>query len=84
MNVTDVISLSAFGLLDRDYNFGNIFYSIFAYMEDFFQYKDPSVALRFARILADPVKSLFFQKAQKGQMDVHLNRELSDRFTKTG
>ncbi len=83
VNVTDVIPLTAFGLLDRNYYFGNIFYSVFSYMDDFFQYKDPSFALRFARILADPIKSLFFQKVERGELDLDLNKKLCDQFTKT-
>jgi uncharacterized protein (DUF362 family) len=82
VNVTDVIPLAAFGLLDQSYYFGNLFYSVFSYMEDFFQYKDPSVARRFARILADPIKSLFFQKAERGELDVELNKRLYEQFTK--
>jgi uncharacterized protein (DUF362 family) len=82
VNVTDVLPLFALGLLDRSYYFGNLFYSVFGYMEDFFQYKDPSVARRFARILADPIKSLFFQKAERGEVDVELNRRLYEQFAK--
>jgi uncharacterized protein (DUF362 family) len=81
VNVTDVLPLFAFGVLDRNYYFGNLFYSLFGYMEDFFRYKDPRVARRFARILADPIKSLFFQKAERGEFDVELNKKLFDLFT---
>ena len=81
VNVTDVLPLFAFGVLDRNYYFGNLFYSLFGYMEDFFRYKDPRVARRFARILADPIKSLFFQKAERGEFDVELNKKLYDLFT---
>ncbi|MDI6755169.1 MAG: DUF362 domain-containing protein [Thermodesulfobacteriota bacterium] len=80
VNVTDVIPLLAFGALDRNYYFGNLFYSVFAYMEDFFQYKDAGVGRRIARILADPVKSLFFQKAGQGELDRQLNRKLFEMF----
>jgi uncharacterized protein (DUF362 family) len=81
VNVIDFIPLVAFGMLDRNYYFGNLFYSVFAYMEDFFQYKDPGVARRFARILADPIKSLFFQKLDRGDLDAEVNRRLFDLFT---
>ena len=80
VNVTDVIPLLAFGLLDRHYFFGNLFYSVFAYMEDFFQYKDPGIGRRFARLLADPVKALFFQKVERGEIDGELNRKLFELF----
>ena len=68
--------------LDRNYYFGNLFYSIFAYMEDYFQYKKPSIGRRFARILADPIKSLFFQRVGEGNLDAELNKKLYDQFTK--
>ena len=80
VNVTDVIPLVAFGVLDRSYYFGNLFYAVFAYMEDFFQYKEPSIGRRFARILADPIKSLFFQKLEQGELDEELNRKLFELF----
>jgi hypothetical protein len=81
VNVTDVLPLFAFGVLDRNYYFGNLFYSLFGYMEDFFQYKDPRLGLKIGRILADPIKSLFFQKAKDGEMDEEINKKLYDLFT---
>jgi hypothetical protein len=81
VNVTDVIPLVAFGMLDRNYYFGNLFYSVFSYMEDFFQYKEPSIGRRFARLLADPLKSLFFQKLEQGELDAEANRKLYQLFT---
>ena len=81
VNVADVIPLAAFGVLDRNYYFGNLFYSVFAYMEDFFQYKDPSIGRRLARILADPLKSLFFQKLERGELDRDLNQKLYEQFS---
>jgi uncharacterized protein (DUF362 family) len=81
VNVTDVVPMTAFGTLDKNYYFGNLFYSVFAYMEDFFQYKDPGMGKKFARLLADPVKSLFFQKIEKGEIDQDLNKKLYDSFT---
>ena len=84
VNVIDCMPLVAFGTLDRNYFFGNLFYSVFAYMEDFFQYKDPGVARRFTRILADPIQSLFFQKVEQGKLDAEANRRLFDLFTGEG
>ena len=80
VNVTDVIPLVGFGILDRHYYFGNLFYSLFAYMEDFFQYKDPRLALKIGRVLTDPLKSLFFQKAMEGKMDKEVNKRLYEMF----
>jgi uncharacterized protein (DUF362 family) len=81
VNVSDVIPLVAFGVLDRNYYFGNLFYSVFAYMEDFFQYKEPGMARKFARILADPLKSLFFQKLEQGELDAQISQKLYKLFT---
>jgi uncharacterized protein (DUF362 family) len=81
VNVSDILPMVSFGILDRYYYFGNLFYSVFSYMDDFFQYKDPSVGRRFARVLADPMKTLFFQKAEKGEVDAELNKSLYNMFT---
>jgi hypothetical protein len=81
VNVTDVVPLLGFEVLDRHYYFGNLFYSLFAYMEDFFQYKDARLALKIGRILTDPLKSLFFQKAKDGKMDREINKKLYEMFT---
>ncbi|MGQ9695100.1 MAG: DUF362 domain-containing protein [Thermodesulfobacteriota bacterium] len=80
VNVSDVIPLAAFNLLDRHYYFGNLFYSIFAYMDDFFQYKDPGCGRKIGRILAHPLKALFFQKVEKGELDEELNKKLFAMF----
>jgi uncharacterized protein (DUF362 family) len=80
-NVPDVFPPFLFEGLDKHYYFGNLFYSIFAYMDPGFQYKDPSLAKRFLRLLADPIKDLFFQKVKEGTFDQDLNRKLYDLFT---
>ena len=82
VNVTDVIPMGAFGMLDKNYYFGNLFYSVFSHMEDFFQYKDPGFGRKFTRLLADPIKSLFFQRIESGEVNEDLNRELYEFFTK--
>ena len=75
-----LIPAAAFGVLDKNYYFGNLFYSVFSYMEDFFQYKDPGFGREFIRLLADPIKSLFFQKIEKGELDAELNEKLFKLF----
>jgi len=82
VNVPDVVPLFTFNVLDRNYYFGNLFYATFAYMEDFFPYKDPRVGVRIARGLADPLKSIFFQKMKKGDLDSETNKNLYDQFTR--
>lgn len=82
VNVSDIIPLIALNLLDRHYYFGNLFYSVFAYMDEFFQYKDPGVGRKMARVLAHPLKALFFQKIKKGKFAEEVNKELFDMFSK--
>ena len=82
VNVWDVFPPFLFGGLDKHYYFGNLFYSIFSYMDPKFQYKDPSLAKRFLRVLTDPIKDLFFQKTKEGAFDPKLNQELYNLFTK--
>jgi uncharacterized protein (DUF362 family) len=81
VNVWDVFPPFLFKGIDKYYYFGNLFYSIFAYMDPKFQYKDPSLARRFLRLLADPVTDLFFQKIKKGTFDPDLNHKLYELFT---
>jgi uncharacterized protein (DUF362 family) len=81
VNVTDVIPWFTFGVLDRNYLFGNFFYSVFAYMDPFFQYKDPGFGREFTRKLLDPLKGLFFQKVEKGEIDAELNEKLFKFFS---
>jgi uncharacterized protein (DUF362 family) len=84
VNVWDVFPPFLFGGMDKHYYFGNLFYSVFSHMDPEFRYKDPSLAKRFLRILADPIKELFFQKTREGVFDQNLNRRLYELFTGQG
>jgi uncharacterized protein (DUF362 family) len=84
VNVWDVFPPFLFGGIDKHYYFGNLFYSVFSYMDAEFQYKDPSLAKRFLRVLADPVTDLFFQKIKEGTFDQDLNRRLHTLFAGQG
>jgi uncharacterized protein (DUF362 family) len=84
VNVTDAVPLFAFGVLDRNYYFGSLFYAAFAYMEDFFPYKDPRLGVRLARVLAGPLKSLFFQKVRKGDLGPETAKSLYEQLSRTG
>ena len=81
VNVWDVFPPFLFKGIDQHYYFGNLFYSIFAYMDAKFQYNDPSQARRFLRLLTDPITDLFFQKIKKGTFDAELNQKLYELFT---
>ncbi len=82
VNVWDLFPPFLFKGLDKHYYFGNLFYSIFSYMDPFFQYKDPSVGKRFVRLLAEPIKDLFFQKVKEGTFDRELNRKVYSLFSR--
>jgi uncharacterized protein (DUF362 family) len=84
VNVGDVLPWSALNVIDRDYYFGNLFYSVMSYMEPFFQYKEESVARRLGKVLASPIQKLFFQTAGKGEFDAELNKTLWRQFTGNG
>lgn len=80
VNVSDAVSKFAFGL-DREYYFGNFFYSVFATMDPYFEYKEKSTVRRVVRILDDPIRSLFFERVRQGTIDLELSRKLHDLFT---
>jgi uncharacterized protein (DUF362 family) len=80
VNAWDVFPPFLFKGIDKYYYFGNLVYSVFAYMDPKFQYKDPSLAKRFLRLLTDPITDLFFQKTKKGIFDPDLNRRLYELF----
>jgi len=80
VNVWDVFPPFLFKGIDKFYYFGNLFYSVFSYMDPRFQYKDPSLAKRFLRLLTDPITDLFFQKTKKGIFDPDLNRKLNQKL----
>ncbi|MBP1695408.1 MAG: hypothetical protein H6Q41_596 [Deltaproteobacteria bacterium] len=80
VNAWDVFPPFLFKGIDKYYYFGNLVYSVFAYMDPKFQYKDPSLAKRFLRLLADPITDLFFQKTKKGIFDPDLNRKLNQKL----
>jgi uncharacterized protein (DUF362 family) len=80
VNVPDIISKMAFGL-DKEYYFGNSFYSVFATMDPYFEYKEKSTVHRIIRIFNDPIRSLFFERVRQGVVDVELNKRLYDLFT---
>ncbi len=84
VNAWDVFPPFLFKGIDKYYYFGNLFYSVFSYMDPKFQYKDPSLARRFLRLLTDPITDLFFQKTKKGVFDRDLNYKLYEMFHRKG
>ncbi|HSR11977.1 MAG TPA: DUF362 domain-containing protein, partial [Thermodesulfobacteriota bacterium] len=80
-NVPDIFPPFLFKGIDRFYYFGNLVYSVFAYMDPYFHYRDPSLAKKFLRLLADPITDLYFQKMKEGVFDADLNRRLYELFS---
>ena len=80
VNVHDIVTQLAFGL-DREYYFGNFFYSIFATMDPYFEYKEKSTLRRVARVLTDPIRSLFFERVRQGIVDSDLSMRLYQLYT---
>ena len=79
-NVPDVFPPFLFKGMDKHYHFGNLIYSVFAYMDPKFQYKNPDLAKKFLRLLAEPITDIYFQKIKKGTFDPELNRKLYELF----
>jgi hypothetical protein len=82
VNVHDIVTKLAFGL-DREYYFGNFFYSIFATMDPYFEYKEKSTLRRIMRVLTDPIRSLFFDRVRQGVVDPELSAKLYKLFSGT-
>lgn len=80
-NVTPMFPELAFGVLDRHYAFGNLFYSVFATMDPFFEYRDPDKIRRILRILNDPIRSIFFERIRQGKWQRKITRELYKLLT---
>jgi uncharacterized protein (DUF362 family) len=81
VNVSEVVSRIAFDGLDREYYFGNFFYSIFSTMDPYFEYKEKSTVRRIVRILDDPIRSLFFERVEQGVIDRALSNKLHKMLT---
>lgn len=60
-NVPEFISQAAFGIMDRNYTFGNFLYSIMATMDPFFKFKPDEVSRRVARLFTEPIRKVLFE-----------------------
>jgi uncharacterized protein (DUF362 family) len=81
-NVPDVFPPFLFKGMDKHYHFGNLIYSVFAYMDPKFQYKNPDLAKKFLRLLAEPITDIYFQKIKKGTFDPELSQKLYELFNR--
>lgn len=60
-NVPDIISKTAFGIMDRNYLFGNFLYSVMGTMDPFFTFKPDEVSRRIGRLLSQPMRKVLFR-----------------------
>ncbi len=79
VNVPDIISKMAFGL-DREYYFGNFFYSICSTMDPYFEYREESTMRRIFRVFTKPFRRLFFEMVREGVVDEKLSNKLYKRY----
>ena len=68
VNVWEGFPPFLFGGLDRHYTFGNLFYSVFSYMDPKFQYKDPSLCQEISPHPCGPDKGSLFPEDQRGDL----------------
>jgi len=83
VNVPDIVSKLAFGL-DREYYFGNFFYSVFSTMDPYFEFREKSTMRRAIRVFTDPIRSLFFERVRQGAADSRLTERLYKLYTGEG
>ncbi len=75
-NVTPILSKAAFGIMDKNYTFGNLFYSVFSTMDPYFAYKDKGWIRHILRVLNRPLRAIFFEGLHEGKLDKELTRKL--------
>jgi uncharacterized protein (DUF362 family) len=80
-NVTPILSEIAFDVIDRNYAFGNLFYSVFSTMDPHFSYKDDDKMRRIIRVLDGPIRSIFFERMKHGELERKITRKLYKLLT---
>jgi len=81
-NVPDVFPPFLFKGMGSTLSLRNLIYSVFAYMDPRFQYKNPDLAKKFLRLLAEPITDIYFQKIKKGVFDSELSQKLYELFNR--
>jgi uncharacterized protein (DUF362 family) len=65
-NVPEIISKAAFGIIDSNFVFGDFFYSAAANMDPFFQFTPDEMGRKVARLMTNPIRSIFFERVKGG------------------
>lgn len=60
-NVPEVVSKAAFGIMDRNFVFGDFLYSAMASMDPFFKFTPGEVGRKAARLLSAPMRKILFE-----------------------
>jgi uncharacterized protein (DUF362 family) len=69
-NVPEIISKAAFGIMDRDFVFGDFLYSAAATMDPFFHFTPDETGRKIARLLTEPVRRILFERVKGGTREL--------------
>jgi uncharacterized protein (DUF362 family) len=65
-NVPEIVSKAAFGIMDRDFIFGDFLYSAAATMDPFFQFTPDEIGRKIARLFTAPIRTILFERVTGG------------------
>jgi uncharacterized protein (DUF362 family) len=80
-NVPQIVSRAAFGIMDRNFLFGDFLYSAMVTMDPFFVFKCDEVGRRVARVLSEPARKVLFEWV-KGNREDLTRDHLKDLFSR--
>ncbi len=69
-NVPEIVSKAAFGIMDRNFMFGDFLYSAAATMDPFFTFTPDEVGRKIARLFTKPLRMLLFEWVRGKKRDV--------------
>jgi uncharacterized protein (DUF362 family) len=80
-NVPEIISKAAFGIMDRNFLFGDFLYSAATTMDPFFTFKPDEISRKIARLFTAPMRKLLFEWVRGNKEDLTRDdlRKLLDR-----
>jgi uncharacterized protein (DUF362 family) len=80
-NVPEIISKAAFGIMDRNFLFGDFLYSAATTMDPFFTFKPDEISRKIARLITAPMRKLLFEWVRGNKEDLTRDdlRKLLDR-----
>ena len=80
-NVPEIISKAAFGIMDRNFLFGDFLYSAATTMDPFFTFKSDEISRKIARFFTTPMRKLLFEwvRGNKDELTRDDLKKLLDR-----